>query len=120
MYTVSTTPGGRTDTADTIPDAMAAFASQLTAQLPVGPVAWSITDPDSTEHRGRATLGSRIEQLTTFVDELVDDLYTALHRAADRPSPASLCLEFGRRGPRPSVCAPTVRVTHNLHRRRQP
>ena len=30
MYTISTTPGGRVDTADTIPDALAALAAQLT------------------------------------------------------------------------------------------
>ncbi|MGS0688925.1 hypothetical protein ACVBEQ_27880 [Nakamurella sp. GG22] len=83
MYTVSTTPGGRNDTADTIPNALAALAFHLTAQLPDGPVAWSITDPDGTEHRGRATLGSRVDLLAIFVDELIDDLSTALHRAAD-------------------------------------
>ena len=83
MYTVNTTPGSRTDTADTIPNALSALASQLTAQLPDGPVAWNITDPGGTEHRGRATLGSRDDLLTIFVDEITEDLYSALHRAAD-------------------------------------
>ena len=83
MYTVTTTPGDRVDTADTIPDALAALAAQLTAQLPDGPVAWNITDPAGTRHRGRGTLNTRHDLLAVFVDEIVDDLYTALHRAAD-------------------------------------
>lgn len=83
MYTVTTAPGGRFDTAETIAAALAALAAQLTDQLPHGPVAWSITDPAGTEHRGRGTLGSRRDLLGTFVAEIVDDLYTALHRAAD-------------------------------------
>ncbi len=55
MYTITTTPGDRVDTADTIPEALAALASQLTAQLPEGPVAWCITDPAGTQHRGNGT-----------------------------------------------------------------
>jgi hypothetical protein len=84
MYTITTTPGDRIDTAATIPDALAALASQLTAQLPHGPVAWNITDPAGTQHRGHNALNGRLDLLTTAVDELVDELYTALHRAADR------------------------------------
>jgi hypothetical protein len=84
MYTISTTPGDRVDTAATIPDALAALASQLTSHLPQGPVAWKITDPTGTEHRGSGTLNGRLDQLTIAVDELVDELYTQLHRAADR------------------------------------
>ena len=83
MYTITTTPGDRVDTADTIPDALAALASQLTAQLPDGPVAWSITDPTGTQHRGSNALNSRLDLLTTAIDSLVDELYTQLHRAAD-------------------------------------
>ena len=83
MYTITTTPGDRVDTAATIPDALAALAAQLTAQLPDGPVAWKITDPAGTEHRGRERLNSRLDLLAVAVDELVDELYTALHRAAD-------------------------------------
>ena len=85
MYTISTTPGDRVDTADTIPEALAALASQLTAQLPDGPVAWCITDPAGTRHRGYEALNSRLDLLAVAVDELVDELYTALHRAADSP-----------------------------------
>lgn len=84
MYTISTTPGGRVDTAGTISDALAALAAQLTVQLPLGPVAWSITDPAGIRHCGRGTLNSRLDLLAIFVDELVDELYVSLHRAADR------------------------------------
>jgi hypothetical protein len=83
MYTITTTPGDHLDTAASIPEALAVLASQLTAQLPDGPVAWSITDPTSTQHRGHGTLNGRMDQLTIAVEELVDELYTALHRAAD-------------------------------------
>ena len=83
MYTITTTPGGRVDTADSIPEALAALASQLTAQLPDGPVAWSITDPTGTQHRGRDVLNGRLDLLTIAVDELVDELYSQLHRSAD-------------------------------------
>ena len=86
MYTITTTPGDHVDTAGTIPDALAALASQLTAQLPDGPVAWSITDPAGTQHRGSGTLNGRLDLLAIAVDELVDELYTALHRAADSQS----------------------------------
>jgi hypothetical protein len=85
MYTITSTPGGRVDNADTIPDALAALASQLTAQLPDGAVAWCITDPTGIQHRGRDVLNGRLDLLTTVVDELVDELYAALHRAADGP-----------------------------------
>jgi hypothetical protein len=89
MYTISTTPGDRVDTAATIPDALAALASQLTSHLPHGPVAWKITDPTGTEHRGSGTLNGRLDQLTIAVDELVDELYTQLHRAADQAAAGS-------------------------------
>ena len=87
MYTISTTPDGRVQAADTIPDALAALASQLTSHLPNGPVAWKITDPDGTEHRGHNALNGRLDLLTVAVDELVDELYTQLHRAADGGPP---------------------------------
>ena len=83
MYTVTTTPGGQVGTADEIPDALAALAAQLTAQLPHGPVAWKITDPTGTEHRGSNALTGRLDLLTPAVDELLDDLYSQLHRSAD-------------------------------------
>ena len=83
MYTISTTPGGRVDTAATIPDALAALASQLTTQLPHGPVAWTITDPTGTDHRGRDALNGRLDLLTMAVDELVEELYPQLHRSMD-------------------------------------
>ena len=83
MYTISTTPGDRVDTAATIPDALAALAAQLTTQLPHGPVAWKITDPTGTEHRGNGTLNGRLDQLEIAVDELVEELYGQLHRSAD-------------------------------------
>ena len=83
MYTVTTTPGDRMNTAGTIPDALAALAAQLTAQLPDGPVAWNITDPAGTEHRGTNALNGRLDLLNIAVDELLDALYTQLHRAAD-------------------------------------
>ena len=83
MYTISTNPGGRVDTAATIPDALAALAAQLTSQLPHGPVAWTITDPTGVEHRGRDVLNGRLDLLTVAVDELVEELYTQLHRSAD-------------------------------------
>ena len=83
MYTISTTPGGRVDTAATIPDALAALAAQLTDQLPNGPVDWKITDPTGTEHGGSNALNGRLDQLEIAVDELLDELYTQLHRSAD-------------------------------------
>ena len=89
MYTISTTPGDRVDTAATIPDALAALASRLASHLPKGPVAWKIADPTGTEHRGSGTLNGRLDQLTIAVDELVDELYTQLHRAADQAAAGS-------------------------------
>lgn len=83
MYTITTTPGDRVNTAQTIPDALAVLATQLTAQLPDGRVDWRITDPAGTQHRGSCTLNTRIDQLAIAVDELVVEMYTALHRAAD-------------------------------------
>jgi len=83
MYTISTTPGGRVDTAATIPDALAALAAQLTIQLPNGPVAWKITDPAGTEHGGTNALNGRLDQLDFAVDELLDALYAQLHRSGD-------------------------------------
>ncbi|MGS0685092.1 hypothetical protein ACVBEQ_08065 [Nakamurella sp. GG22] len=83
MYTVTTTPDGEVDTADGIPAALAALAAQLTAQLPHGPVAWKITDPTGTDHRGCNTLNGRLDLLTSAVDELLDDLYSQLHRSGD-------------------------------------
>jgi hypothetical protein len=84
MYTITTTPGDRLDTAVTIPEALTALASQLTAQLAEGPVAWSVIDPTGTQHRGHDALNGRLDLLTVAVEELVDELYTALHRAVDR------------------------------------
>jgi hypothetical protein len=83
MYTISTTPGGRVDTAPTIPDALAALAALLTHQLPNGPVAWKITDPKGTEHGGTDALNGRLDLLECSVDDLLEDLYTQLHRSAD-------------------------------------
>jgi len=83
MYTISTTPGDRVDTAATIPDALAALAAQLTAELPNGPVAWKITDPAGTEHRGTNALNGRLDQLDFAVNELLDALYSQLHRSVD-------------------------------------
>jgi hypothetical protein len=83
MYTISTTPGGRVDTATTIPEALAALAAQLTDQLPHGPVQWKITDPAGTEHRGSNALNGRLDLLEFAVDELLVDLYAQLHRSAD-------------------------------------
>jgi hypothetical protein len=83
MYTISTTPGGRVDTAATIPEALAALATQLTDQLPHGPVQWKIVDPAGTEHAGSNALNSRLDLLEFAVDELLVDLYAQLHRSAD-------------------------------------
>ena len=83
MYTISTTPGGRVDTAATIPEALAALATQLTDQLPNGPVQWKITDPAGTEHAGSNALNGRLDLLEFAVDELIDALYAQLHRSAD-------------------------------------
>src|SRR5690242_8028370 len=83
MYTISTTPGGRVDSAATIPDALAALASQLVDQLPHGLVAWRITDPAGIEHRGNGTLNGRLDLLAVSIEELVDELYPQLHRSVD-------------------------------------
>jgi hypothetical protein len=83
MYTISTTPGGRVDTAATIPEALAALATQLTDQLPHGRVAWKITDPAGAEHAGSNALNGRLDLLEFAVDELIDALYAQLHRSAD-------------------------------------
>ena len=83
MYTVSTTPDGHDETATTIPGALAVLGAQLTTHLPDGPVTWTITDPTGTEHRGNNALNGRLDRLTIVVDELLEDLYTQLHRAAD-------------------------------------
>ena len=83
MYTITTTPSGRVETAETIPEALAALASQLTAQLPKGPVAWCITDPTGTRHGGTNALNGRLDLLTNAVDELLDELYPQLHRSLD-------------------------------------
>ena len=89
MYTITTSPGGRTDTADTIPHALAALINQLTTGLPNGPVTWSITDPNGDEHRGREYLNGRLELLQEAVHQLADELYTELHRSADGGPPAT-------------------------------
>ena len=78
-------PGDRVETAATIPDALAVLAAQLTTHLRNGSVAWKITDPSGTEHRGSDALNGRLDLLTIAVDELVEELYTQLHRAADGP-----------------------------------
>ncbi len=83
MYTITTSPGGRTDTAETIPHALAALVNQLTISMPDGPVAWCITDPNGGEHRGHQDLNGRLDLLREAVDQLADELYTELHRAAD-------------------------------------
>ena len=83
MYTISTTPGGRVDSAATIPDALAALACQLVDQLPHGLVAWKITDPAGIEHRGNGTLNGRLDLLAISIAELVDELYPQLHRSVD-------------------------------------
>lgn len=83
MYTISTTPGSHHETAATIPEALAALASQLTTHLPNGPVGWKITDPTGTEHRGRDALNGRLDLLDIAIDELLDELYDQMHRSAD-------------------------------------
>jgi len=88
-YTITTNPGDASATAATIPDTLAALASQLADQLPNGPVSWTITDPTGTEHRGSNALDGRLDQLTTAIDKLVDELYTELHRSADGGPPTA-------------------------------
>ena len=70
-------------TAETIPAALAVFASQLREALPGGGVRWTITDPTGLEHPGHITLNGRLELLDHAVRELCDDLYPELHRSAD-------------------------------------
>jgi hypothetical protein len=55
----------------------------LERQLPDGTVAWKITDPTGTDCRGSNALNGRLDLLSTAIDELVDELYTQLHRAVD-------------------------------------
>lgn len=93
MYTISTAPGGDNRTAATIPDALAVLADQLGTGLPHGQVEWSITDPTGGEHAGYCTLDGNLDQLTIAVDQLLDELYTELHRAADGGPHASRSLQ---------------------------
>jgi len=44
-----------------------------------GTVAWKITDPKGTDHRGSNALNGRLDLLSNAIDEL----YTQLHRAVD-------------------------------------
>ena len=84
MYTISTTPGGRVDTAATIPDALAALASQLVR--PASPRTGHLEDHRSRRHRAprqRDTLNGRLDLLTISIEELVDELYPQLHRSID-------------------------------------
>ena len=83
MYTISTTPGDGEHTTASIPEALAVLADLLTTHLPDGPVGWNITDPSGTAHRGSDALNGRLDLLTIAVDELLDELYNQLHRAAD-------------------------------------
>ena len=82
-YAISTAPGGRVETAATIPDTLAALATQLAGQLPKGPVEWQITDPAGIAHRGNNDLNGRLDLLTPAIDQLVEELYTQLHWSAD-------------------------------------
>ena len=45
--------------------------------------------PTGTDHRGSNALNGRLDLLTTAIDELVDELYTQLHRAVDGGPPRS-------------------------------
>jgi hypothetical protein len=91
----------------------AALAAQLTTQLPNGQVAWTITDPIGTGHRGTNTLNSRLDLLTIAVDELVDDLYNQLHRAADGGLTPPVHNE-GRSGHSPSTAKPRPGVAGRI------
>jgi hypothetical protein len=51
----------------------AALAAQLTTQLPNGQVAWTMTDPTGTGHRGTNTPNSLLDLLSIAVDELVEE-----------------------------------------------
>ena len=97
-YRISTSPGGRLETAAAIPDALAALATQLVGQLPKGSVEWQITDPAGTRHRGSNDLNGRLDLITPAIEELVDDLYAQLHRAADG-GPRRARTVGGRGGP---------------------
>jgi len=77
------TGGNSIGTAETIPAALGVFAGQLRRALPVGGVRWTIVDPTGTEHPGHITLNGRVDLLHSAVNELCDDLYPQLHRAAD-------------------------------------
>jgi hypothetical protein len=89
MYTIATHVENRgadtssAESASSIPEALAILARRLVAELPYGPVAWMITDPDGGEHRGCSDLRGRLDQVGDAVRELVQDLYAQLHRAAD-------------------------------------
>lgn len=82
MYTVSTSPG-RVETAGTMPEALSCLGRQLLDELPTSSVQWSIKDPAGVEHRGRNCLGGRSDLLVEAVKELLGELYSQLHRAAD-------------------------------------
>lgn len=81
-YTVSTSPG-RVETAGTIPEALTCLGRQLLDELPAGSVQWCVTDPIGTEHRGRNCLNGRFDLLVEAIEELLSELYSQLHRAAD-------------------------------------
>lgn len=81
MYVI--TSNCTTNTAETIPAALAVFATQLCEALPAGGVRWSIVDPAGTEHPGYITLNGRLDLLQHAVCELCDDLYDPLHGSAD-------------------------------------
>ena len=55
MYTITTSPGGRTDTADTIPHALAALVNQLTTGLPDGPAPGASPTPTATSTAAAST-----------------------------------------------------------------
>jgi hypothetical protein len=81
MYTITTSPGGHSGTAETVPRALAALVNQLTIGLPDGPVTRSITDLNGDEHRGHQYLNARLDLLQEADDQLADERYTQLHRA---------------------------------------
>lgn len=85
-YTVRTSPG-RVESAGTIPEALTCLGRQLLEELPAGSVQWSVTDPAGVEHRGRNGLNGRVELLSEAVEELLGELYSQLHRAADGGAP---------------------------------
>jgi hypothetical protein len=81
MYTITTSSGGHSGTAETVPRALAALVNQLTIGLPDGPVTRSITDLNGDEHRGHQYLNARLDLLQEADDQLADERYTQLHRA---------------------------------------